>query len=687
MIRYAASIFLGAFLLFLVQPLLARYILPWYGGSPMVWTTSMLFFQVFLLAGYLYAHWIGTKLSRRAQAVLHLAVLAVSLTFLPITPGDAWKPLDSADPVAGILLLLVSSVGLPYLIVASSSPLLQRWVHIRQPKRSPYRLYALSNLGSLLGLVLYPFLVEPWLSLGRQSQVWSGAYVLYVALTGWCAVDLLRKRLEAKEAIKPFQLAGRRTIAPSERVFWLALAACGSAVLLATTNQMCQNVAVVPFLWVLPLALYLLSFIICFDHERWYDRRFWIPGMLASFAAVAILLKVTSSANIYLQIFIYSMTLFTGCMVCHGELARSKPPPAQLTSFYLMVATGGALGGVFVTLVAPLVFNGFWEFPLALFGCYVLAAISILSDLALLRGKRPWYVRRARDLWATGGSALILVFGHYIVSESANTLAMVRSFYGVLRVYEGYRDTTSWRRHLWNGDISHGCQFMDDALRRLPTHYYGFTSGVALAIDNHPRRDTGLNMGVVGLGAGTLAVYGQENDTIRFYEINPDVVDVAGEFFTFVEDSRAEVEIALGDARIAMERELREEGPQRFDVLALDAFSSDAIPIHLLTREAFDVYREHLEPDGVLAVHISNRHFNLEPVMRGLAREMGRDAVLITNEANDQNEVFMSDWVLITSNQELIDHPSVSEAFTSWGDDRHIVWTDDYSNLIGVLFD
>jgi spermidine synthase len=511
--------------------------------------------------------------------------------------------------------------------------------------------------------------------------------MLYVAVTAWCAVDLLRKRSAEKEILEPLQLAGRRAVPPAERIFWLSLAACGSVVLLATTNQMCQNVAVVPFLWVLPLALYLLSFIICFDHERWYDRRFWIPGMLVSFAAVAILLKLTSSANIYIQIFIYSVTLFTGCMVCHGELARAKPPPARLTSFYLMVAAGGALGGVFVTLLAPLVFDGFWEFPLALFGCYVLAAISVLSDLSLLRGKRPWYVHRARHLWATGATALILVFGSHIVSESANTLAMVRSFYGVLRVYEGYKDTTSWRRHLWNGDISHGCQFMDDALRRLPTHYYGFTSGVALAIDNHPRREAGLNIGIVGLGAGTLAVYGRVKDTIRFYEINPDVVDVAGEFFTFLEDSWAEVEIALGDARMAMERELRENGPQRFDVLALDAFASDAIPIHLLTQEAFDVYREHLAPGGVLAVHISNHHFNLEPLMRGLARKMGQAAVLIVNEENDENEVFMSDWVLITSNEELIANPAISEAVIPWDDEAEIVWTDDYANLLGVLFD
>ena len=470
-------------------------------------------------------------------------------------------------------------------------------------------------------------------------------------------------------------------------MLWLGLSACGSVLLLATTNQICQNVAVVPFLWILPLGLYLLTFIICFDHDRWYDRRIWIPLMLAGFVAVGVVLWKPLDVEIRLQIAIYSVNLFVCCMVCHGELVRAKPAPRHLTSFYVLVAFGGAAGGVFVGLVAPILFDGFWEFPLGLLACYALAAISVLSDI-LPSPDSAWYLRHARHLWAAGLCALLVPLSLYIRNEKGDTLAMVRDFYGVLRVYEGYRDSDSWRRYLWHGDISHGCQFMSDGLRGIPTHYYGFDTGAALAIQNHPRREDGLRIGVVGLGTGTLAVYGGERDSMWFYEVNPDVVRVAEGYFTFLGETRARVEVVLGDARTNMERELRDFGSRRFDILVLDAFSSDAIPIHLLTREAFDTYMKHLAPDGVLAVHISNRHFNLEPLTRGLARVLSLVALLIVNEEDEVYEIFASDWVLLTSNMAVLTNDSITEAVTPWSGDREeIVWTDDYSNLLGVLRD
>jgi spermidine synthase/FtsH-binding integral membrane protein len=480
---------------------------------------------------------------------------------------------------------------------------------------------------------------------------------------------------------------GRRTVSFSEKLLWLALAACGSTALLATTNQMCQNVAVVPFLWVLPLALYLGSFIICFDHDRWYDRRFWLPLLLLSYVAVAFLLRITSDADIVLQIFVFSTTLFACCMVCHGELARSKPTPSQLTSFYLMIAAGGAAGGVFVTIFAPMVFNGYWEFHIALVACYILAAISILSDLPR-RGERPWYLRHAHVLATAGAWAWILVFGGDIVSERADTLAMSRNFYGVLRVYEGYKGSEKWRRYLWHGDISHGCQFLHPAFKKLRTHYYSVDSGIAIAIEQHPRREAGLKIGVVGLGTGTIAAYGRENDTIRFYEINPDVLRINKEYFTFLEDTSADVAVVLGDARISLEGELRDGGEGQFDVLALDAFSSDAIPIHLLTKEAFATYRKLLKPDGILAVHISNQHFDLEPLVRGVARDLDMVAVLVVNAEDETNEIFAADWVLMTVNAEFIANETVSQSITPWLTEREdVVWTDDYSNVIQLLYD
>ncbi len=676
--RYAITVFLGAFLLFLVQPLLARYILPWYGGSPAVWTTCMMFFQIFLLGGYLYAHLVGTRLSRRQQAVAHLLLLAVSLVFLPITPSETFRAAPG-HPITGILSLLALSVGLPYLVVSSSSPLLQRWYHLVTPNKSPYRLYALSNVGSLLGLLLYPFVVEPWLGVGTQTRVWSIAYGGYVVFCSWCALALLFRPPAVARVTTTTETAGRRSVSLSEKILWLALAACGSAALLATTNQMCQNVAVVPFLWVLPLALYLGSFIICFDHDRWYDRRFWLPLLMVSYIAIAFLLRITSDANIGLQIFAFSTTLFACCMVCHGELVRSKPAPNQLTFFYLTIAAGGALGGVLVTIVAPLVFNGYWEYHIALVACYILAAVSILSDLPR-SSVRPWFQRHAHVLAVAGTWVWILVFGGDIVSERADTLAMSRNFYGVLRVYEGFEGTERWRRYLWHGDISHGCQYLHPVFRKLRTHYYSLDSGIAMAIEQHPRREDGLNIGVVGLGTGTIAAYGRYNDALRFYEINPDVLKINKEYFTFLEDTPAEVNVVLGDARISLEKELRDNGEDQFDVLVLDAFSSDAIPIHLLTKEAFVTYRRLLKPDGILAVHISNQHFDLEPLIQGVARDLSMIAILIVNEEDEDNEIFASDWALLTENAEFIANETVSQAITPWlAEQKKVVWTDDYS--------
>ncbi len=435
-VLYASTIFLGAFLLFLVQPVLARYILPWFGGGPMVWTTCMLFFQILLLGGYLYAHLLSSYLSTRQQATVHLTLLAVSLAFLPITPSDALKPTGSQNPVLGILLLLLISIGLPFLLVSSTSPLIQKWLKLTQPKRSPYRLFALSNFGSLLGLLIYPFAVEPLLLLGEQTRAWSMGYGLYTGFGAGCAILLFRSRIPSPQSAAQSSVP---TIPLSTRGLWLALAACGSVMLLATTNHLCEDVAVVPFLWVLPLSLYLLSFILSFQHDAWYDRRIWVSALVVSLTAVVILLKQTEGLDLRLQIFIYSATLFAACMVCHGELARARPPAGQLTSYYLMVAAGGALGGVFVTLLAPALFNGYWEYPLALLASYALAALCVSRDRIPFGESAS--SRMQPHLWAGGAWVLVFFLGWHVYEVRANTLAMTRNFYGVLKVYEGYGGT------------------------------------------------------------------------------------------------------------------------------------------------------------------------------------------------------------------------------------------------------
>jgi hypothetical protein len=399
---------------------------------------------------------------------------------------------------------------------------------------------------------------------------------------------------------------------------------------------------------------------------------------------VLILLTLVDEVDLRIQILVYSAMLLAACMVCHGELARAKPPAAQLTSYYLIIATGGASGGVFVTLLAPNLFKGYWEYPLALLASYVLAALCISRDRSAL-SSRP-------HLWAAGTWIVIGALGWYVYDIQAHTIAMTRNFYGVLKVYEGYNGTPEWRRYLWHGQISHGSQFLDESRRRTPTQYFGTETGIGLAIRHHPRRQSGLHIGVAGLGAGTIASYGRENDRIRFYEINPEVARLSEEYFYFIQDTPAEVDVVLGDARISMERELRQSGSQQFDVLAIDVFSGDAIPVHLLTRESFELYLEHLHPDGILAVHISSLYFDLKPLIRGVARELDWPAVLIDNPEDPDNEVFSCEWAIVTKNGEFFAAEEITRSITPWlaedpNTPEETVWTDDYSNLFQLMLD
>jgi spermidine synthase len=697
-IPYASAIFLSAFLLFQVEPIIARYILPWFGGTPAVWTTCMLFFQVFLLAGYAYAHLLASHLSPRYQALLHLSLVVCSLVFLPITPGDTWKPDGNENPMLAIVLLLLVTIGAPFLLVSASGPLLQHWFNRTHPTLSPYRLYALSNLGSLLGLVSYPFFVEPQLGLSAQTFLWSAGYGLYAVIIAWSAITLFRFTTRNDSSEKPGYLTGTKLRLP-ERLLTLALAACGSVVLLASTNQICRDIAVIPFLWVLPLSLYLISFMLCFDHPRWYNRRVWIPVLWTSLAAVVYLLNQDYGVvemNVYLQIFIYSAALFACCMVCHGELVRLKPSAEYLTSFYLMVALGGALGGVFVNLAAPLLFKGYWEFHGGLVATVVLLGFCLFRTMEPLRS--PLVLWSGRILWIGGIGALVGFLGLHIHEQQESNILTKRNFYGVLRVSEVDIGTEFATRFLYHGRITHGEQFLTPQLRSYPRAYYGPNSGISLAIRRHPQyfsgnnredraRQGGLYVGNIGLGVGTIAAYSRPGDTYRFYEINPDVDWVAREYFTYLKDAKGAQQVVLGDGRISLERELVNNNRQQFDVLAVDAFSGDGIPIHLLTREAFALYWEHLRPGGILAFHITNYHFDFSPVIRTLARELGKRAVWIKDSGDPQRGNYHSDWVLVTSNETFLKDPFVYSRIEPWPTlrQRETLWTDDYSNLFGVV--
>jgi hypothetical protein len=758
---YWLSIFLGAFLLFAVQLVLGKYFLPWFGGTPAMWTTCMFFFQTLLLAGYAYAHGLASRLSARAQSIAHSTVLLLSLLLLgwravvwrsPLTPDIGWRPYSSDHPVWHLIVLLLASAGLPYFVLSSTGPLLQSWFTKTHPGRSPYRLYALSNLGSLLALVCYPFVIEPWLSLRMQAHLWSWGFLAYALLCGYCAAQLASSKTvntpgpeAASEERNETGVTGRPGI--RSHILWLALAACASLMFLATTNQICQDIAVVPFLWVLPLSLYLLSFIICFDQSKWYSRGVFHPAFAIAVFLVCLVLNGWGLASIRLQIAVYSFTLFVCCMVCHGELARSKPVSRYLTSFYLMVALGGATGGVFVALIAPRLFNALWEYQLGLWGSALLLFLVLSRDrsswlqssrfglpalavaVALLPGVTtiatvgktglgkffpvlPLLIAvYALTRWGEKGenkarnravpiycAATLLVLGgtlSFVAWANARGASWSsRNFYGVLTVRElnaNYPESQVYSLH--HGRIAHGFQFRAQAKRRLPTSYFGITSGVGRALTglrfarSQPADPANLRIGVVGLGVGTLAAYGNAGDYIRFYEINPQVIRIANDdrYFTYLKDCPARLDVITGDARISMERELERKQPQQFDLLAIDAFSGDAIPIHLLTEEAFQIYLKEIKPEGIIAVHITNTYFDLQPPLVRIAEYFGLKFAYL-HTIGDNKITMYSDWVLLSRDEKFIDSLfTPGEATNNAGNGAVSLWTDDYSNLFQIL--
>jgi hypothetical protein len=661
--------------------MMGRYVLPWFGGGPAVWTNCMLFFQAMLLAGYGYAHWLGTRRSQKLQGWIHVALLAASLAFLPIAPRAAiWKSTAAGDPSGRILLLLAATIGGPYLLLSSTTPLLQRWFHVTNPEQAPWRLYALSNLGSFLALFSYPLVLEPYFRLSTQSGAWSGLYVVFIGLCGWIAWQMRSVQPAEPEVIGAADEDGLSLI---DMGMWLGFSACGSVLLLGTTSQITQEIAVFPFLWVAPLSIYLLTFILTFESDRWYRRGVFavLAGVLAPATCAAITLSVAISP--WKQFAVYSGALFVTCMVCHGELSRSRPSPRHLTAFYLTIAAGGALGGVFAAILAPRLFSEFSEFPIGLAGACIFGFLGWMRSGALAQ----WTGRN----FAVRVPLMALMFGGFISVYAAATnkqpgVESRRNFYGVLRVVER-SDKNGLLRELSHGRVQHGLQYLDPEKRHWATTYYGPHSGVALAIDAlpHPRR-----VAVVGLGAGTLAAWGREGDTYRFYEINPNVEPIARSWFTFLQDSKARPEVVLGDARIQLERELAQGRSHDYDLIAVDAFSGDAIPMHLLTAECADIYRQRLAPGGILALHISNRSLDLEPVTRGLARYLGWQArmVLVARDLLDDDKgESNSRWVLVTEKRETFANSKIRDTILGWSTSKDpvITWTDDFASLWPIL--
>ena len=666
---YAGTIFLSAFLLFLVQPIIAKQILPWFGGSAAVWTTCLVFFQSVLLAGYAYAD-ATTRLGKRRQAIVHIALLFLSLATLPILASESWKPQGNEDPIPRILMLLTVTIGLPYFLLSTTTPLLQSWYWQRFRAVVPYRLFALSNFASLLALLGFPVIFEPWLDLKQLGWGWSAAYGLFVvvcAATGWMSM-----RATADADTPPQVAAGSHAVQPPSagtQLMWLALSAMGSVMLLSITNHVTQNIASVPFLWVVPLSLYLLTFILCFDHPRWYRRGLFVAAMIVLCPVMAWQIP---SLHLATALSLNLAGLFVACMFCHGELARMRPDPRHLTRFYLAMSVGGALGAVLVAIVAPNVLTGYFELNVA------------LVLLAMLVPLRVAGIGRAIAALAVLVTGWFAASGAYDYSNGIR--AMERDFYGVVRTRDRSHDGVNYRAML-HGGIVHGGQLLGDRYRNRTADYFGPTSGYGRLFSVlNERRPGPRKVGVIGLGAGVVAAYGRQGDEMIFYEISPAVIDVQQRDFTFLRDTAARTEVILGDGRLGLER----EAPRGYDVLGVDAFSGDSIPMHLVTREAMALYVRHLREDGVIVFQATNRYINLLPVVKRLASEFGMHAVVVSDDPveSEPADYWLSrtDQILVSRDRALLADPRIAKAAAEIEDRKSLpTFTDAHHNLVRIL--
>jgi SAM-dependent methyltransferase len=663
---YAVTIFLSAFLLFVVEPMAAKQLLPTLGGSSAVWTTCLVFFSVMLLLGYLYAHWISVSFTPARQAVIHILLLTVALLVLGIHTSPSPAAV-TYHPALTVFRVLATVIGLPYLTLSATTPLLTGWYAASFEGRSPYRLFALSNLASLLALCSYPLLIEPGLTMNRQTAWWSGGFLVFSVICGAIAWQGRRRMPVAKQS----EVAGKEAAGPA-MVPWFSLALGGGMMLTAVTNHMSANIAAIPLLWLPPLALYLLSFILAFQ-GAWQPIRQWMLRLvLIAVASMAYVMQdIRTQLPIGVSVPLFLMGLFIICLFLHGELYARRPGTDGLTRFYLVAAAGSAAGTLLVGVLAPLVLRANYDLACTLVVVALIALAATWQD--------GWGLRM---VWIAGVTAAIVVVSNQVRQYDDDAVALMRNFYGTLRVRESHLPPQSdTDRQLLNGTIEHGAEWFAPQFRGLPLTYYAENSGLGLAMrlccgSGHKR------VGVIGLGTGTVAAYGNAGDTIRFYEINPPVERLARHWFTFLHDSPAQIDVVLGDARLS----LAAETPQHFNVIVIDAFSGDAIPVHLLTREALALYRRHLQPDGIVAFHVSNQYIDLEPVIAGIARDAGLSAVSVHSHGDDQNGLYYADWILVTSNQSFLAQPEiVNSAFPAHLRADVRVWTDNYSSVFPLL--
>ncbi len=734
----ALTIFVSAFLLFQVQPLISKFILPWFGGSPAVWTTAMLFFQCTLFFGYVYSHFLFCRLTLGKQVRVHLILLAIaSLMAFFVIPMDSLKPTGAEDPTWRILLLLTVCVGLPYAVLSTTGPLIQAWFSRAYPGRSPFRLFSLSNIGSLLALGSFPFVFEPFMELKTMGRFWMAGFWVFAALCAASGIRMLRKTKSLVASNDVWENSTEEKVPVYwQRICWIGLSALSSLMFIATTNHVCHDVATVPFLWIIPLALYLVTFIICFDHPRWYVRELWCGlCVVAIFTLVVLDLDLGLIQNLVLHF----GTMFLICMVCHGELAKLRPENRQhITEYYLLISAGGAIGGLFIMLIATRFFDRYYEWPMGLLLSFVIAATvlgGVIGQKMLLGASSRWLI----------GIVVLLVTGYvgwhfdefaWVREDEGQGVRMqvlfeARNFYGTVsatdRTYTQpisaednfgiARDLDSGYRSFWSGSVLHGLQWSDPKKQDLPLTYYDKESGVGKTLRyciEQTHRDQPLKYAVVGLGSGALAAYARPADGNRasdecvMYEINPLVEQIARKHFWYLPNYEQRlgkaIEVRLGDARLSMEREARQE----YDVIVLDAFSGDSVPAHLLTREAFEIYRKHLKKNqdgtiaGMICIHITNTYLNLYPVVKNAAEQVMQMKYTSVYKRSDKREhLERSHYFVMTNDQAFLDQTPMVGPFVpepnSKGSQVGLklvdqdwpgipLWTDHYSTIFNILW-
>jgi hypothetical protein len=662
------TVALGSFLLFSIQPMIAKFILPWFGGSAVVWTTSIMFFQVTMIGGYGYAHWLSSKQGKKEFGWLHIAALAFGVATLPIMPSEMWKPTGDENPVVQITMLLAATIGTTYLLLTATSPLIQSWFARVHAGKSPYKLFAVSNLASMTALLAYPAVIEPLTTRKEQAIGWSIGFCIYATLCGYTCWRMGRAKAVEHP---PRACAGVQVVASPkwcDMLRWTLIAALGSAMMLATSNHLTQNIPSIPMMWVLPLSVYLLTFVLCFDERGWYRPGVMIGEVALMLGAMSMLLAYKEwQFTILWHMVVFLVGLFVACMFLHGELARRKPAAKNLTWFYMSLSVGGAVGGIAVGVIAPLTLPGFLELEICIVG---ISLAAVLLTWKNLKGRRAVVVTVA--VFSCG----LTVFS---VNRFGNDAVMTsRNFYGSLKVIKVMDENGNKKRQLVHGAIVHGEQNEAEEKRREPTAYFTRQSGIGEVLGRSGFG--GRKVGVIGLGAGTLAAYGKKGDRFRFYEIDPGVVRAAQNDFSFLKDSDAQIEVVVGDGRLAIESELTSKSDAGLDVIAVDAFSGDSIPLHLMTSEAVDAYLARLKPDGIIAFHVSNKFINLVPVLRKTALQK-KLKMKHVHEKNDEGRT-LSEWVVFCKGADI----------TEWGEgessiktESKRVWTDDFSNIGAAL--